>query len=242
MTKKNDDELMKLTSAYRREASSLVSSLAGDTQFGDDDVVTSLKQCLGRNALAVSSRESPSLDIPSSFMYCHACGSWLQAGKNGTTLRLRSVGRGKTRRRRASRQKAAEIRAKTQSSVAGGRKWRSQDTPDDDKEERDLMRVTDGTCRNALVVTCGSCGYKLKYKGLPPVRQQTISKLKGNGHTESKEPVPKGLGEGDVISLPKKGTKHASKRSKGKGSTSRKQKKQAQSGSGLMNFLSSLND
>lgn len=235
MAQKEMDESKKITAVYRREASELASSLGAR-----NNIATSLQQCLGRNALA---EEDPScLDIPSSFSYCHACGSLLQFGKNGTTLRLRSVGRGKTRRRRASRRKAAEFRARKQSSVTGGRKWKDDNSHNDDnKEERDLMRVTDGTCRNAIVVTCGSCGYKLKYKGLPPVRQQ---QERASTKEEQKKPAatsPKGLGDGDLVSLPGKGA--GERRSKGARrkiiSTRKKPNKKP---SDLLNFLSSLND
>jgi len=236
MEQRDKDESMKLTSAYRREASAVASTLGGAT-----GALSSLQQCLGRNALADASEEPPSLNIPSSLSYCHACGSMLQAGKNGTTLRLRSVGRGKSRRRRASRRKASEFRSKNQSSAAsGGRMWRD-DNGDEGKEERDLVRVTDGSCRNAVVVTCGSCGWKLKYKGLPPVRQQPTS-IKEESK-RSAAPSPKELA-GDVISLPKKpaGKKPGGKRSRAQGiSTAKKQNKNAKS-SGLLDFLSSLND
>lgn len=222
---------MKLTTTYRREASELASSL-----LDNGGIVTSLQQCLGRNAL--SSQEPASMDIPCSFLYCHVCGGMLQPGKNGTTLRLRSVGRGKTRRRRASRRKAAEYRSKKQSSVTGGRKWR-EESVDDGKEERDLTRVTDGTCRNAIVVTCGSCGWKLKCKGLPPVRQQHVSAKEEPKKQAAAAHPSEGIGDGDIVSLPNPGKRlnRISKRKMRKGiSTARKQK------SGLLDFLSSLND
>ena len=237
MSHKDTEDSMKLTSKYRREASELVSSLRGA-----DGLAASLQQCLGRNSLANASQEPTSLDIPSTFTYCHACGSLLQPGKNGTTVRLRSVGRGATRRRRASRRRAAEFRSKKQASVGGGRKWRGEGSSrmNDEKEERNFLRVTDGCCRNMVVVTCGSCGWKLKHKGLPPERQQPVKakEIPKNPISSSPDDL------GDVVMLPntpagKTGKNHAGKRSrKTKQSLSSKKTKS----SGLLDFLSSLNN
>lgn len=241
MSQKEDSECVKLTCAYRREASKLAASHRNDCNVA---VAASLEQSLGRNALEAANQEPPSINVPSSFLHCHACGSLLQAGKNGTTLRLRSVGRKRTRRRRASRRRAAEFHAKKQMSVGGGRKWRQDSQQEqqqqNEKEERDLLRVTDGACRNAMVVTCGACGYNLKYKGMPSRRQVVMKKQ------EPKKPPAaastKGrLGSGDIVSLPKRGGKSSlTRRQRTQGISTAKP--QAKRGSGLLDFLSSLND
>lgn len=104
------------------------------------------------------------------------------------------------------------------------------------------MNVTDGACRNAVVVTCGSCGWKLKYKGMPPVKTQTKNVKVEDPKKSFARPSPKkGLGDGDLISLPRScaggRTEKANKRKRARAiSDSRKQK------SGLQDFLSSLND
>lgn len=96
--KEVDPAILSATGTYRRE----VCILASESR-SQDDLVMSLHRQLGRNALCDTSTSFESL--PSSFLHCHACGCWLQVGRNGTALRLRSVGRGNTRRRRASRRK-----------------------------------------------------------------------------------------------------------------------------------------
>lgn len=237
MTQADPEVSVKWTCDYRREASEIAASLGGSSP-----IVTGLEQCLGTHALADSTQEPASLDIPSSFLFCHACGCLLQPGTNGTTLRLRSVRRGHTRRRRASRKLARDSRAKKQHSSGGGRKFQQDDENQYVymQEERDLMQVTDGTCRNAVVVTCGSCGWKLKYKGLPPVKQQQTIRKEEPKKPVVKPPPPKGLGDGDVISLPTKGTGRKDKKRQRVQAISNHAKKQKSSG--LLNFLSSLND
>lgn len=230
------EDPMALTCAYRREASEIAASLGGSSS-----IVSSLEKCLGRNALADATKESASLDIPSSFLFCHACGAMLQPGTNGTTLRLRAVGRGNTRRRRASRKRAREFQRRKQQQ-SGGRKFQQHENNEYRKEERDFMNVTDGACRNAVVVTCGSCGWKLKYKGMPPVKTQTKNVKVEDPKKSFARPSPKkDLGDGDLISLPRScaggRTEKANKRKRARAiSDSRKQK------SGLQDFLSSLND
>ena len=97
--KEADPAILSATAKYRREACIFSSE-------SQDDLVMSLHRQLGRNALLDTSTSFESL--PPSFLHCHACGCWLQVGRNGTTLRLRSVGRGNTRRRRASRRKVGK--------------------------------------------------------------------------------------------------------------------------------------
>lgn len=244
MSHKDSQESIKVTSEYRREASELVASSLTDQ--GANGLTASLQQCLGRNALASASQEPPSLNIPSSFAYCHACGSVLQPGKNKTTLRLRSVGRGTTRRRRASRRKAAELRSKKQASKGGGQKWKHNHDGqmNGEQEERNLFRVTDGTCRNVVVVTCGSCGWKLKHKGLPPSRQQAVKAKKATKKAPEKPVSLPTNGLGDVVALPHTPAGKVGKKKAGKGPRKAQRplsSKKAKS-SKLLDFLSSLND
>jgi hypothetical protein len=121
--------------------------------------------------------------------------------------------------------------------------WK-HDSLSDANEELALRRVTDGTCRNAIVVTCGSCGYKMKYRGLPPVRS---SKRNASKQVDtSKQKADDAFGQADVIQLPKptiptkldRSTK-TKKQKKGSGIS---QNKKSGKSSGLLDFLSSLND
>lgn len=248
MTQEAEHELLKLTAEYRREASILCASSRHHDGGANSCIVAGTESSLGLSALA--SQDPSNMDIPCSFFHCNCCGCVLQPGTNGTTLRVRSVGRGRTRRRRASRKKAKEFQSKKQSSVGGGRTWRQDSQQQNggiEKSEEDLLSVSDGACRNAVVVTCGSCGWKLKYKGMPPIRQQQQQHQKKNvvaKQEKRKKPAvaPKqdSLGIGDLVSLPKWGAGGKHPKNKKRKKTISDAKKDQKSG--LLDFLSSLND
>lgn len=119
------------------------------------------------------------------------------------------------------------------------------DSLSDANDELVLRRVTDGTCRNAIVVTCGWCGYQVKYKGLSPVRSCKSSTSKQV--ERSKQTVDDVFGQADVIQLPKteiptkmdRSAKTKKQKTKGSGISSNKKSGKS---SGLLEFLSSLND
>jgi hypothetical protein len=96
------------------------------------------------------------------------------------------------------------------------------------------------------VVTCGSCGYKQKYKGLPPVADNSK-----RGASKQRVDTPKQnhedcFGQTDVIQLPKtrkSTTLDAGRKPKKQKKTAGiSQNKKSGKSSGLLDFLSSLND
>jgi hypothetical protein len=130
--------------------------------------------------------------------------------------------------------------------VGGGRKWKHDSVEDAKNEELALRRVTDGTCRNAIVVTCGSCGYKQKYKGLPPVANNSKGSASKQQVDTPKQKQKDVFGQADVIQLPKSGkstTLDAGRKTKKqKKASGISQNTKSGKSSGLLDFLSSLND
>lgn len=127
-------------------------------------------------------------------VHCHCCGGWLIPGKNGTRVRLRSVGRGRTRRRRASRRKAASMKARKQAGNTSNLSAQSfaigqqRQQEKQQQQELDAYCTTDGQCRNKIVYRCALCDADvvtanaainrtrppigLERKGLPPKKQK----------------------------------------------------------------------
>lgn len=124
-------------------------------------------------------------------LICKACGLHLSSAHFGTTVRLRSIRRGRTRRRRASRNKAKEAAHKENTAAfrhhrrkewksAGGDYTTKSLIPEDNSAEWKMFRVTDGEAVNCVVYTCGNCGQKQKLKGIP-VTAKRKRKIADNG-------------------------------------------------------------
>ena len=103
-----------------------------------------------------------------------------------------------------------------------------------------------GKCRNAIVVTCGSCGYKQKYKGLPPIANHSKKRASKQQVDTPEQKHNDVFGQTDVILLPqtKKSTMldAGRKTKKQKNTSGISQNKKSGKSSGLLDFLSSLND
>ena len=98
------------------------------------------------------------------------------AGANNTTLRVRSLKRGSTRRRRDSRNQRRRL-----TTVLTSKRQMQPRSPSNDNilsklndntmqkqyrsNYRRLIRVTDGEAKNAVIYTCGLCATKTKFKG-----------------------------------------------------------------------------
>ena len=106
---------------YRRQASYLLSSnRAVRVPSWNGRAITIAEQSIGRSACARSGlvekggtdlpTEGSRLDfyVPSTMIHCPLCGIWLPSGCSESSIRIKSIGRGNTRRRRASRQKVSE--------------------------------------------------------------------------------------------------------------------------------------
>jgi hypothetical protein len=119
------DSLLNAHKVYRRQASDLVSKSLRDLSF-QDNAIHIAGQSVGRRACELELEHDNDgimthdggvagvppittldLNVPSTMIHCSMCGIWQQSGCNGTFLRVKPVGRGKTRRRRASRQKVS---------------------------------------------------------------------------------------------------------------------------------------
>jgi len=199
--------------------------------------------------LLVADENGAKLDVsvPSTMIHCSMCGMWLVTG--ASTLRVTRLGRGKTRRRRASRQKAVDQARKKSISKSGGKKW----TEAKDINGPGMNQVNNGSCRNAIVLTCGYCGTKQKMRGQPNrvrTKKEKISastrktQTKNVKHSEEKD---HDLGLLDVVPLPNRSKDNATLSGPGKKdhldkSKSKKAKKSFGKKSGLLDFLSSLND
>lgn len=133
---------------------------------------------------------NPSSNLGSEFL-CPYCGLHLSPGHFQTSVRIRNLHRGPTRRRRASRHQAYCIDIVNNSSNPRSarkqyntKEWKSilsfspseENRPNHyEKEQYEVnqkleyrsKRVTDGEAKNCVVYTCGRCGEKLKFKGVP---------------------------------------------------------------------------
>jgi hypothetical protein len=121
------DTLLSAHGIYRRLASDLISKNLRELS-SLDNAIHIAGQSIGRRALehdndgkmtrdggvaSVPPITTLDLNVPSTMIHCSICGIWQQSGCNGTFLRVKPVGRGKTRRRRASRQKVSLILVNT---------------------------------------------------------------------------------------------------------------------------------
>ena len=130
-------------------------------------------------------------------------------------------------------------------SLSGGKKWNENDSVNDTSIY--LTRRSSGSCRNAISLSCGSCGTKQMMKGLPP---RTTRKK----HVAHRDFPPKSvrvskygdveLNHLDLVPLPKTHTKHVSvmKRDNQRLDGTVRKGKKGKGKSGLLDFLSSLND
>ena len=102
-----------------------------------------------------------------------------------TKIRVRSLNRGKSRRRRASRLKAKEMHSEGYQGLKfqhGGKQFSKCDlntqshgstmasivhNQEMSRKSRILKRVGDGMSRQSVVYTCGHCHFRTRFKGLP---------------------------------------------------------------------------
>lgn len=227
---------------YRRQICQLLSSVPKE-----DAILKQMEACLGRHALekdaASVNHQSEELDmrVPPSLVHCHGCGVCLQG-----PVRIQSVARGRTRRRRAARRMAALKRAQNRESKSQQQQKQRQQQPQtfvDETELKRLYQVTDGTSKNIVVQTCDHCDGKQKMKAMDARKVSAARKRKI-------EPAKKEVVD-EYISLPaSKKPEQPRQRSQQTlqsplllaGGKKKKRKKSKANESGLMNFLSSLNN
>mmetsp|Transcript_16775 Transcript_16775/g.25525 ORF Transcript_16775/g.25525 Transcript_16775/m.25525 type:complete len:234 (+) Transcript_16775:151-852(+) len=220
---------------YRRKVCNMLSSL-------EDPFARKIESALGKRAMIHdttisnnSNEASLDMRVPPQLIHCHECGAWLQG-----RVRIKSIKRGRTRRRRASRRKAAWKRAEARESKNNHQRIKHDDTPlvVDPKELSRLFQVTDGRCKNIIVQTCNNCGFQCKTAG-------TIKGQKKKGQNTKTvpaiAPVDDSIGR-DFIKVAR-----TNKKDKGSPlnlliSDQKKKKRKKMDKTGLMNFLSSLND
>jgi hypothetical protein len=104
------------------------------------------------------------LRVPSLFIHCHCCGSYL----TGPIRMQRWITRGRsTARRRASRRKAQRKRQQDQETKVRSVMVESKHCHKEFwKEWNNHFQISDGTCKNVIVQRCSHCGTKRKSKGL----------------------------------------------------------------------------
>ena len=179
--------------------------------------------------------------VPPTLVHCHHCGVFLKG-----RIRIQTVNRGDTRRRRASRrlaarkreqQRVSSTRPSTGMTMMMGRTL-GEDAERTTKElNRLLFQVTDGTSKNVVVQTCNHCAAQRKMKGMPitkktrkpkpVVKQAEATNLENDRQSNAiKKPMETGAFQSPLL---------ASSKAK------KKKKKKQEPQSGLMNFLSSLN-
>lgn len=255
---------------FRRQVCTFLSKCADN-----DPILKEMESCLGRYALQHDTglilnngknmndaglatsiddkdadNEEIDMRVPPYFIHCHGCGSCLKG-----RVRVQSIARGRTRRRRASRKLAAWKKAQARESQHHQQQRSALTTTAgvevikfDEKEAKRLFCVTDGNCKNIVVQTCDHCGVQRKMQGMPANKQQNARKL---ARTLDKRQTGKSTADGndgDYLALPaKKKTRsdaagfHQSPLVSSLASKKKKKKKKPERKSGLMNFLSSLN-
>lgn len=106
-------------------------------------------------------------------LLCPTCGLHLSSGHFGTTVRLRSLHRSSTRRRRYSRNRAKQCTQKSfqkQNNIQGNQNVMKADgNLNNSSLQYCLKRVKDGEASNCIVYTCGQCHGKMKFKGIATV-------------------------------------------------------------------------
>jgi hypothetical protein len=145
-------------------------------------------------------------------------------------------------------------------SRSGGKKWNDEDNLTA-LGKSTLNRVNNGSCRNAIVISCGSCGARQRTRGLAPIIIRTKKKM-GAAQLRIKSDTTHGPPAEDgkrqecnfaglnfvqlSTSKPNSTTQlqHSTpiKPSLGGGKSSKAKKGQEKQKSGLLDFLSSLND
>lgn len=118
---KDADDAAAMEAELGRPRSILWGSFCAETTASDRSVEILSK---ADAAARLSRCGATTLGCPEDFL-CRGCGSMLRPGVDGTTVRLRRLRRGRTRRRRASRHQAAAKVADAQSLKhrGGGRQW-----------------------------------------------------------------------------------------------------------------------
>jgi len=171
----NSSSCVGLRAQYRRELCNLLSSSFQQ----QDPIAKEMEVGLGKRAIlhdrianwknpvVEKANGSSSLDmrVPTSLIHCDGCGCWMQGCSR---IRIKAIKRGKTRRRRASRRKAALERSKSRTGKSYNQSniTRNGDLLTIDLEEiKPLFQVSDGTCKNIVVQTCYHCGFQHKTKG-----------------------------------------------------------------------------
>jgi len=137
---------------------------------------------------------SPLAIVADEALVCRYCGLLLMPGMHNTTVRVRPLRRGSTRRRRSSRNERRHLSMASilVSKLDGGKQIPTNRSNviskvDDIIKEskyrynyRRLINTKDGEGRNAIVYTCGLCGSKTHFKGIT-VRRDEFKKAKING-------------------------------------------------------------
>ena len=134
-------------------------------------------------------------------------------------------------------------------SLSGGKKWNAKESIDETSIH--LTRRNSGSCRNAISLSCGSCGTKQIMKGLPPrtTRKKNVAKKDfiRKLHPKS-DRIPRHgdveLNHLDFLPLPKTQNKPAlvTKNKNLRLDGNARKGKKGKGMSGLFDFLSSLND
>ncbi|KAI2492393.1 hypothetical protein MHU86_22168 [Fragilaria crotonensis] len=225
---------------YRRKVCQYLSSI-------NNPILKEMERTLGRHALQNDHAVVPvvtstlpqqvmdkeirfDMRVPPSLVHCHNCGVCLKG-----RIRIHAVNRGSTRRRRASRRVALRKREQQRYSKCPT-VGRLGDDTERAKELARLFQVTDGTCKNVIAQTCDHCGTQRKMKGMAVTKRAAKSsvvkpkaeaaKLENDTHSDAvKKPDTTGAFQSPLLV----------------GKT-KKKKKKPEPKSGLMNFLSSLNN
>jgi len=162
--------------------------------------------------LAGSSNTASSFpcEVADEAFVCRACGLGLMAGAHNTTLRVRSLKRGSTRRRRDSRNQRRRLttvltsKRQTQTCSPSNSNILSKLNENTIQKQyrsnyRRLIRVTDGEAKNAVIYTCGFCATKTKFKGSLVARAEKRQRSSGQ-QGENVKKLPGVYREGKLAS------------------------------------------
>lgn len=134
------------------------------------------------------SAESCLGEVGDEALVCRTCGLLLMAGMHGTKVRVRSLRRGSTRRRRDSRNQrrylsmssllTSKNNSNKQIQVNSSNVISKLDDVMKQKKYRynyqRLINITDGEGKNAVIYTCGLCASKAYFKGVLVRRGECI--------------------------------------------------------------------
>ena len=169
---KNDDDTKSLNSFYKREVSLYLLNTKNRQHLSRYFALSALDD-------TYNSKESADNDedvaVGNDYI-CPCCGNLHKPGltynnKPTTTIRVRKLKRGRTRRRKASRIKRKQLEQKELNSVnnkSTNKKWQVDDSVQSDQLRKDtyyIKQVNDGMAKNCVVYKCGFCFYSMKYKG-----------------------------------------------------------------------------